>query len=360
MRFLVALVLLSVGAVAAAEDPTKSVEQSLGDRESQTAIINTPSESGNSRLVEKKPGPPTGQQPGPPTRQQPGPPTGQQPGPPTGQQPGPPTRQQPGPPTRQQPGPPTGQQPGPPTGQQPGPPTRQQPEPRAGLEQHSDAQPHSQEPALGTSSENAKPDSVRQDPAGADANSVEKNKLTTSAYPDPSDKDHKPSKAEADTSDKKQKSTNANPGTSDKERHSTAPPQEGGGKSAEPTQDEASREGEEDDRDPEEGSPVKEEKGMSGPTSHENRDDAPVDSKNKDSPYKDNFGTASAESSHFFAYLVTAAIVVAALYIAYHNKRKIIAFVLEGKKSKVTRRPKSNDYQRLDQKGHHWGLVPAL
>ncbi|KAF0313847.1 Trans-Golgi network integral membrane protein 2 [Amphibalanus amphitrite] len=57
---------------------------------------------------------------------------------------------------------------------------------------------------------------------------------------------------------------------------------------------------------------------------------------------------AQTADSNFFAYFLTAVVLCIVLYLAFHNKQKILALVIEGRSSSNRRRPHSSQYRRLD------------
>ncbi|KAF3428380.1 hypothetical protein E2986_08591 [Frieseomelitta varia] len=57
------------------------------------------------------------------------------------------------------------------------------------------------------------------------------------------------------------------------------------------------------------------------------------------------------EESHFFTYFTVVSLISVAAYIGYHNKQKILAIVLEGRRSRNSRsrrRPSTANYRKLD------------
>ncbi|CAL7940149.1 unnamed protein product [Xylocopa violacea] len=57
------------------------------------------------------------------------------------------------------------------------------------------------------------------------------------------------------------------------------------------------------------------------------------------------------EESHFFTYFTVISLISIAAYIGYHNKQKILAIVLEGRRSRSSRgrrRPSTANYRKLD------------
>ncbi|KAF4526445.1 hypothetical protein B566_EDAN014057 [Ephemera danica] len=79
---------------------------------------------------------------------------------------------------------------------------------------------------------------------------------------------------------------------------------------------------------------------------------SPVLGGDTDSQYHRFNSFRDAEDSHFFAYFLTLSVICIIGYLVFHNKNKILALVLEGRKGprggRSSRRPSTSSYRKLD------------
>ncbi|XP_071453427.1 trans-Golgi network integral membrane protein 1-like [Hetaerina americana] len=79
------------------------------------------------------------------------------------------------------------------------------------------------------------------------------------------------------------------------------------------------------------------------PSRGNSADGLPIDSR----VYHDTF--VDAQDSHFFAYFLTMVVICIIGYLVFHNKQKIIALALEGRRMQGSRRrPNTSSYKKLD------------
>ncbi|KAL0134137.1 hypothetical protein PUN28_001174 [Cardiocondyla obscurior] len=86
-------------------------------------------------------------------------------------------------------------------------------------------------------------------------------------------------------------------------------------------------------------------------TGNQNENMQEVEAKNNDAKVPKYSNIRTEDDSHFFTYLTVITLACLAGYIVYHNKQKILAIVLEGRRSRNNRgrrRPSTASYRKLD------------